>query len=549
MIIPLGLGQKLKKTPALTILIVSITCLFYSTQRQSNYTIFTLAKIRKKYNLKRHSVTLFQNYCIKRTTYKRLCFKYSSLIADKYLELPKSFNEKNPKLIKSFKKNYVKRQKKRQKLIKELERSSKGQRRYAVFTTVNDFLRYRFKPKKKFSRIRGYKPYRRALSAFYKDIRSIHQSQNSLSKLNFKGVPVVLAQLTHGDFFHLASNMFLFVVLGVFLEQRLSFFSYLFIYLVGGSFAVTAHTLLASDPTIPLVGASGNVSAVLGAFWIFFYNFSMRLYIPFLTGKENIFLPVKLTVPFLFLMGDVVGLLASQNLLLDGGRVGHMAHLSGFFLGASIAIVIRALFNLPWPFIAPFEIRELKALERVSNLEEKLIKSNMMLASNRDNIFVMTSTIGSICSSMQNPEAKSKIMENPMYKNFVEHGLKVVCTLGIRFGKENMICHFLNSIPIQIPLSANLTDLGQENMLYLADCALFYGYPTLSLRLYEAYMFRYQGARQAPLVAMSVRSLLSMLPKSQEWHEVMTILRAYATNDDFIRELDYYLGLKSLETA
>ncbi|NRA43897.1 MAG: rhomboid family intramembrane serine protease [Oligoflexales bacterium] len=492
---------------------------------------------------------LFQNYCIKRTSYTRLCRKYSSLIADKYLEIPRSFNEKDPKLIDKFKKRYVKRQKKRKKLIKELVQASKGQKRYEVLGAVNDFLRYRFKPKKKLSRIKGYKPYRQALGTFYADIRAIHQSQNSLSKLNFKGVPVMLAQLTHGDLFHLASNMFLVVVLGVFLEQRLSFFSYLLIYLLGGSFAVTAHTVLATDPTIPLVGASGNVSAVLGAFWIFFYNFSMRLYIPFLTGSEKIFLPVKLTVPFLFLMGDVVGYLGNQNLLLDGGRVGHMAHLSGFFLGASIAITIKAIFKLPWPFIAPSEIKELKALEQVTNLDEKLARSSNMLASNRDNIFVMTSTIGSICRAMLNPEYKQRILENPRYKNFIEHGLKVVCTLGIRFGKENMVCHFLNSIPMQVPLSVNLTDLGQENMLYLADCALFFGYPTLSLRLYEAYMYRYQGAKQAPLVALSVRSLLSMLPKNREWNEVITILKAYSSTSEFISELDHFLGVRTLETA
>ena len=548
MIIPLGLGQKLKKTPALTIVIVLVTCFFFYTQQQSNYTMVSVAKLRKKYNLKRHSVALFLNYCFKRTSQKKSCKRYSSLIASKYLELPKNFNEKNREQFKSFEKSYRQRQKKRRMLIKELERARKGQKLYEVRRAVNDFLKYRFKPKRKFGKIRGYKSYQRALATFYRDIKLIHRAHNSLSKLNFKGVPVVLAQLTHGDFFHLASNMFLFVVLGVFLEQRLSLLSYLAIYLLGGSFAVAAHTVLANDPTIPLVGASGNVSAVLGAFWIFFYSFSMRLYIPF-SGNEKIFLPVKLTVPFLFLMGDVVGYLASKNLLVDAGRVGHMAHLSGFFMGAAIAVAIRALFKLPWPFIAPAEVRELHLLKRVSNLDEKVVKSNKLIATNRDNILVMTSTISSICASIYDYESKRMILENPLYRNFIKHGLKVICTLGIRFGKEKMVCHFLDSIPLQMPLNNNLNELGQDNMLYLADCALFFGFPLLSLRLYEAYLHRYQEARQAPLVAMSVRSLLSMLPKNQEWKQVVNVLKSNSMTIEFIRELDQFLGLESLETA
>ncbi|MFK7822819.1 MAG: rhomboid family intramembrane serine protease [Oligoflexales bacterium] len=549
MIIPLGLGQKLKRIPALTTIIVIVTCFFFYTQQQSNYTIFTLAKLRKKYNLKRNGVVLFQNYCIKRTSQKSLCKKYSNLVADKYLELPRNFNEKKSKSLKKFKKDYHSREKKRKRLTKELLKARKGQKRYEVLGAVNDFLRYRFKPKKKFARIKGYKSYHKSLARFYRDIKLMHRTQNSLSKLNFRGIPVVMAQLTHGDIIHLFSNMFLFVVLGVFLEQRISFISYLLIYLLGGSFAVAAHTVLSSDPTIPLVGASGNVSAVLGAFWILFYNFSMRLYIPFLTGNEKIFLPVKLTVPFLFLMGDVVGYLASKNLLSDAGRVGHMAHLSGFFMGASIAVAIRALFKLPWPFVAPIEVKELQVLEQVSNLDEKLVKSNKMIETNRDNILVMASTIGSICTSIYDYESKRKILANPMYRNFIEHGLKVICTLGIRFGKERMVCHFLDSIPIQVPLSINLTDLGQDNVLYLADCALFFGYASLSLRLYEVYLYRYQDAKQAPLVVMSVRSLLSMLPKNQEWKEVTTALKSYSTTIEFIRELDGFLGLNTLETA
>lgn len=505
--------------------------------------------MRKKYNLKRHSVTLFRNYCYQRTGYKRLCKKYSSLIADKYFEIPNDFDEKNLKLIESFKKSYMKRQKKRRRLIKELSLAIKGQKRYKVLAVVNDFLRHRFKPHKELRRTRGYKAYRRSLRTFYRDIRAIHKAQNSLSKLNFKGVPVVMAQLSHGDYFHLISNMFLFVVLGVFLEQRLSLLAYLCIYLLGGSFAVAAHTALAADPTIPLVGASGNVSAVLGAFWVFFFNFSMRLFVP-PAFKERIFLPVKLTVPFLFLMGDAVGYLLSQNPLMDGSRVGHMAHLSGFFMGAFIALIIKLFFNnLSWPFIAPVEVKELKDLEKLTNLDDKLAKSNAMLATNRDNIFVMTSTITSICASMQDEDSKRKVLENSNYKKFIEHGLKVICTLGIRFGKESMVCHFLNSIPVQVPLHVKLTELGQDNMLYLADCALFFGYPVLSLRLYESYLYQYQGAKQAPLVSMSIRSLLSMLPKNEEWIEVISILKDQSMTTSFALELDEYLGLKPAETA
>lgn len=102
----------------------------------------------------------------------------------------------------------------------------------------------------------------------------------------FFGEPVrelatlITSTFLHGNFGHLLGNMFFLYVFGDNIEDRLGHFTFLAFYLLGGAVATLAHGLFAADSPLPLVGASGAISAVMGAYILLFPTQRVLTFIP-----------------------------------------------------------------------------------------------------------------------------------------------------------------------------------------------------------------------------------------------------------------------------
>ena len=143
---------------------------------------------------------------------------------------------------------------------------------------------------------------------------------------------MLTTMFTHGNFLHLLGNMYFLGVFGDNVEDRMGVGEYLALYLVGGIAATLAH--IASDPasTIPLIGASGAIAAVMGAYLYLFPQ--RRLYI---------MVVVKLIrVRAVWYLGLY---LALQLFWAAQGAPGvaWWAHIGGFGLGVAAAARHRAL--------------------------------------------------------------------------------------------------------------------------------------------------------------------------------------------------------------
>jgi membrane associated rhomboid family serine protease len=141
----------------------------------------------------------------------------------------------------------------------------------------------------------------------------------------------------HGGFLHLAGNMLFLWIYGDNVERRLGGAAYLFAYLATGVAATLAHALAFSSSQLPLVGASGAISGVLGFYFVFF---------PRNTVRVLAFLPPFLMHVFVIPARLVLGAyLVLDNLLpffLAGeGGVAHGAHIGGFVAGALAAWVLE----------------------------------------------------------------------------------------------------------------------------------------------------------------------------------------------------------------
>ena len=140
----------------------------------------------------------------------------------------------------------------------------------------------------------------------------------------------------HGGFMHLAGNMLFLWIYGDNVEHRLGRWRYLAAYLGTGVLATLSHAALDPDSAVPVVGASGAVSGVLGFYFIWFPRNRVRLWIMLFPFFMNVvYAPARLVLGVYLVVDNLLPLIASRA--TGGGGVAYGAHIGGFAAGLAYA--------------------------------------------------------------------------------------------------------------------------------------------------------------------------------------------------------------------
>jgi membrane associated rhomboid family serine protease len=134
----------------------------------------------------------------------------------------------------------------------------------------------------------------------------------------------------HGGFGHLIGNMLFLGIFGDNIEDAMGHKRFVAFYLLCGIAAALTHVFIATDITKPMIGASGAVSGVLGAYLLL----HPKAWVTFLIG---IF---PLTLPAWLLLGGWFGL-QFFSALGESGGVAWWAHVGGFVAGMALIVPFR----------------------------------------------------------------------------------------------------------------------------------------------------------------------------------------------------------------
>lgn len=154
--------------------------------------------------------------------------------------------------------------------------------------------------------------------------------------------PTLLSSMfLHGGWLHLIANMWMLWVFGDNVEDRLGRFVYLFFYVTGGLLAMLSQWVADPMSVTPVIGASGAIAAVLGAYAITF---------PMAKVKTLVFigLPLLLSLPSALVLGgwlllNLVGAFQAFGMQGELGiRVAYWTHIGGFVAG----VVLMPLLTL-----------------------------------------------------------------------------------------------------------------------------------------------------------------------------------------------------------
>lgn len=149
---------------------------------------------------------------------------------------------------------------------------------------------------------------------------------------------LVTAMFLHGGFMHLFGNMLFLWIYGDNVEHRLGPLPFLFWYLATGVAATLFHGLFDSSSPLPLVGASGAISGVLGFYFLWFPHNRVRLWIFLFPLFANIILvPARIVLGFYLILDNVVPYVVARG--AEGGGVAYGAHIGGFLAGLIVAFV------------------------------------------------------------------------------------------------------------------------------------------------------------------------------------------------------------------
>jgi len=147
-------------------------------------------------------------------------------------------------------------------------------------------------------------------------------------------ITVLTAMFMHASWSHIIGNMVFLWAFGPEIEDAMNPLRYLAFYLVGGLVAMLAQIVVTPSSTVPNLGASGAIAAVMGAFLVTYPRDKIRVLLVIFVFVRVTFIPAALLIGFWFLTQLLnIGSVAT----VQAGGVAYLAHVGGFVFGAVTA--------------------------------------------------------------------------------------------------------------------------------------------------------------------------------------------------------------------
>lgn len=150
---------------------------------------------------------------------------------------------------------------------------------------------------------------------------------------------LLLYSFVHGGWWHLISNMLLLYVAGASIEDRWGRIFFVMFYSAAAVVAALAYQSVHAGSRLGLVGASGSIAGMMGAFLVCYWRTRFRFLFFYLLGWRTFFAPAWV---YLGIWIALEAFNSWHERSLDSG-VAHSAHVGGFALGVAVALAMKAL--------------------------------------------------------------------------------------------------------------------------------------------------------------------------------------------------------------
>jgi membrane associated rhomboid family serine protease len=166
-------------------------------------------------------------------------------------------------------------------------------------------------------------------------------AQYALIPAYFSWASVVTAMFLHAGWMHAIGNMLYLWIFGDNVEDRLGHVPFLLFYLACGAAAAIAQTVINPFSAVPMLGASGAIAGVMGAYFVLYPESRVLTAVFVLIFFDLVEIPAVFFLGIWFLMQLLsgVGSLGASN--AAAGGTAFFAHIGGFILGGVVGLVLR----------------------------------------------------------------------------------------------------------------------------------------------------------------------------------------------------------------
>ena len=513
LILPLGLGTKLRRMPIVTLMLASVWIGAFVVDRSEQKITDGIFAAAAKTGVRDAARKLFVDYCLGKHGKPSLCERYAVLIRTGFPHKTK-IRDGVPELSKKDFEGLGNEQSHASTLRDRFSHCGASPLCFKYKEMVWSFSAAQPFGSPAVKLLSTYSNYVKAEQRYLAELRRMCLNAQCLVRGNINLGSVAWSQLRHGSLSHLLGNLLAFLIFGIYAEQRTNRLLYLAIILLGGSLGMIVHTqFFAGYDTIAL-GASANVSAVMGMFYVFFFHSRMR-FLVWLPRRiylgSSFFAEVRYCFPLFFVLADIAGGLDNGFSGLRLANVAHMAHVTGFLLGVLGALAIVNWRRLPKTFIYESELDDLRRLEGIRSLGMQLAFANRMLERNPENLRVRE--IGCAAALRwipQNPVHYGTSIKAQISKFLRDH-LATFCAMNTRAGNVALASQFVERLPVTIPYQLFLANAGQKTILTLANFSVTHANPWVALRLYDLFLMKYPLSSSYERVESYCADLISQL--------------------------------------
>ncbi|WP_413288274.1 rhomboid family intramembrane serine protease [Bdellovibrio sp. HCB337] len=364
-----------------------------------------------------------------------------------------------------------------------------------------------------------YQAYVDARETYLKKSLETSKADHVFIRGNAKIVASLKAMMTHEGWVHLVGNMVIFALFAVFLEQRIGFFGLMVLYTLGG--LGSNYLQLPFLPMgVRLFGASGAVSAAIGAFAVYFWREKMRclMSVGFVYNRM-ILMPAWLYIGLFLLLSDVVGMVGA------GSGVAHLAHLTGFLIGFIFAYMQMDLFPLKKSFLFAQEQNLYYEAKEAEVVEEKIAIFRRIYSVNKESFYAFRGLF--IYLNKQNFHLASFSKEDLA---FVTELVQSCLAYKEKNEKYDLAREIVGMIPLSWNLSMLEMKLGPGEIIDRAEQFQAEGDIVQSLRFYDLFFVKYAAHVKAPEIKTQIMRIFDKIEKLE--HEVkaqiLEVLLVYA---------------------
>jgi len=148
---------------------------------------------------------------------------------------------------------------------------------------------------------------------------------------------LITSMFLHGGWMHLIGNMLYLWIFGNNIEDAMGHVRFVFFYVLCGIAAVYSHAIPNMGSEVPMIGASGAISGVLGAYLLLFPNARVLIAVPIFYIIQTFRVSAMVVLVFWFVMQLVTSLLVDSS----AGGVAFGAHIGGFIAGLILIPVFK----------------------------------------------------------------------------------------------------------------------------------------------------------------------------------------------------------------